>query len=125
MSNLNGVQAAAQAATAEAARTTRLKKAAQEFESQMMSELLKPMQNDPLFAENDEGASATIQGMATQALGQAMAAQGGIGIAAKVLHSIRGSENKIPAVAGSATVLGGYSRSGKPVTAHAQNSLND
>jgi len=86
------LQAAVQSTSGidEGARHARLKKAAGEFEAQMMGELLKPMQNDPLFADNEEssGAAATIQGMATQALGQAMAAHGGIGIAAKVLRSV-------------------------------------
>jgi Rod binding domain-containing protein len=99
-------------------RRARLKKAAGEFEAQMMSELLKPMQNDPLFADGEDlgGSSATIQGMASQALGQAMAAHGGIGIAAKVMHSVSTRSEKIPAVAASGFTSGGYSRTGKQVT---------
>jgi Rod binding domain-containing protein len=116
MSRIQTIESAS--TSVETERKSRLKKAAGEFEAQMMSELLKPMQSDPLFAESEDanGSSATIQGMATQALGQAMAAQGGIGIAAKVMHSVSTQPKKIPAIVASVSISGCYSRSGKQVT---------
>ncbi len=72
----------------------RLVRAAQEFEAQMMKELLKPMTGqDPLTGEasGDEGyagSAGALGEFASEALGQAISRHGGFGIAARIVHEL-------------------------------------
>ena len=84
-------------ASAAAQASPRLRKAAQEFEANFLQELLKPLKEDPLFAGSDglggsDGADGTMSGslgtvdsLGTEALADALAAAGGLGIAQHVL----------------------------------------
>jgi flagellar protein FlgJ len=83
--------------SAAAAASPRLRKAAQEFEANFLQELLKPLKEDPLFAGSDglggsdgadgmmSGSLGTVDSLGTQALADALAAAGGLGIAQHVL----------------------------------------
>jgi Rod binding domain-containing protein len=71
-----------------------LRQAAVEFEANFLQELLKPMKEDPLFAGKDGsggddgeigGSLGTIDSMGTQAMAEALANAGGLGIARQVL----------------------------------------
>jgi Rod binding domain-containing protein len=68
-----------------------LRRAAEEFEADFLQELLKPMKQDPLFTGdgNGDGEAAgslgTIDGIGSQALAEALAKAGGLGIARQVL----------------------------------------
>lgn len=85
---------------AHAAASPQLVKAANEFEANFLGELLKPMREDPLFGEgsglggdslgNDGpgGAMGTIGNLASEAFAQALAKQGGLGIAKQVLAEL-------------------------------------
>lgn len=69
----------------------RLVRAAQEFEGQMMKELLKPLnQGDALTggAEDGDGSSGALGDFANEALGQALSRQGGFGIANSIVHQL-------------------------------------
>lgn len=72
----------------------RLVRAAQEFEAQMMKELLKPMTGqDALTGEETEaggnaGAGGALGEFASEALGQAISRRGGFGIANRILHDL-------------------------------------
>lgn len=127
MSSIHSIHPATAQTAADALRRERLKKSAGEFEAQMLSELLKPMQSDPLFSdpEQDSGASATIQGMATQALAQGMAAAGGVGIASRVFNSISSGTVQIAPSVSQVSNSGSYSHSGNVVTTSPQKPLND
>lgn len=78
----------------------KLKTAAHEFEASLMQELLKPLQQDPLFAPNsssgagddggdDQGSSGALMSFGTEALAQAISEHGGFGIATKILDHFR------------------------------------
>jgi Rod binding domain-containing protein len=65
----------------------RLARAAEQFEAQMMKELLKPMANGSSLTseQNDDADSGGALGeFACEALGQALSAQGGLGIAHRI-----------------------------------------
>lgn len=71
----------------------RLVRAAQEFEAQMMKELLKPMTGqDALTGESvtggDAGAGGALGEFSSEALGQAISRYGGFGIADRILHDL-------------------------------------
>jgi Rod binding domain-containing protein len=70
----------------------RLARAAQEFEGQMMKELLKPMTSgDPLTGdENDSGSGSNgaLSEFAAEALGQALSRSGGFGIANRIVNEL-------------------------------------
>jgi len=72
----------------------RLVNAAQEFEAQMMKELLKPMTGqDALTGEEtdagaDAGASGALGEFASEALGQAISRRGGFGIADHIVKEL-------------------------------------
>ena len=72
----------------------RLVRAAQEFEAQMMKELLKPMTGqDALTGEEsvtggDAGAGGALGEFASEALGQAISRHGGFGIADRIVHDL-------------------------------------
>jgi peptidoglycan hydrolase FlgJ len=71
-----------------------LVRAAQEFEAQMMKELLKPMTGqDALTGEQtetggDSGAGGALGEFASEALGQAISRNGGFGIADRIVHEL-------------------------------------
>ncbi|HUN82949.1 MAG TPA: hypothetical protein VMU48_01150 [Terracidiphilus sp.] len=73
----------------------RLAKAAHEFEAQMMKELLRPMAgSDPLTGEDEQsGSGGALQEFASEAFGQALSEQGGLGIASSVLRDLSQSGN--------------------------------
>jgi Rod binding domain-containing protein len=81
----------------DAAREAKLSKAAEEFESMMLNELLKPLHFgagvDEGQEESADGAADTMRGLGTDALGKALAAQGGFGIARKVVKEVTGAAN--------------------------------
>lgn len=70
----------------------RLTKAAHEFEASLMQELLKPLQEDPLFAKDDssaDGSGNALSSFGTEALAEAISSRGGFGIADKILAQFR------------------------------------
>lgn len=80
-------------ATGTAVKNPKLEQAAHDFESMMMSELLKPLQHDSLFSENGDDDSASGSGnalsqFASESLGRALSAHGGLGIGKKVLDQL-------------------------------------
>lgn len=84
----------------------RLIRAANEFESQMMQELLKPlaagMTSD---AEDNDGAMDgsmdSLAGFGAESLGSALAHSGGFGIASGIIREL--SHNQTPAASGGVT----------------------
>jgi Rod binding domain-containing protein len=72
----------------------RLVQAAHEFEAPLMKELLKPMTAGATVegGESDAGSGGVLADFATEALGQALSRQGGLGIATNILHSLSRSE---------------------------------
>ncbi len=69
----------------------KLVRAAHEFEGQMMQQLLKPMMSssDPLTGDEEEsGSGGTLGEFATEALGQALSQQGGLGIANEIIKEL-------------------------------------
>lgn len=84
----------------------RLVRAAHEFEGQMMKELLKPLtdENSPTGAEDDSGfgADGALGQFASEALGQALSAHGGLGIGDRIVKTLCGTSNRN----GSSTVTG-------------------
>jgi Rod binding domain-containing protein len=75
-------------AAADNANSAKVADAAQQFEAMMLNELLKPLQFGASVDEGGEegsgGAAGTIRGLATDALGKALAEHGGVGVARKV-----------------------------------------
>jgi peptidoglycan hydrolase FlgJ len=73
----------------------RLVKAAHEFEAMMMQELLKPMTGqDTASGDEDSGAAGALRAFASEALGQALSAGGGFGIAREIIQSLSHSGNQ-------------------------------
>ena len=72
----------------------RLVQAAHEFEAQLMKELLKPMTAGACMNgdESDDGSGGVMADFATEALGQSLSRQGGLGIATSILHSLSQNE---------------------------------
>ena len=68
----------------------RLVRAAHEFEAQMMKELMKPMTaGDALLGEDEDSGSAGALGQfASEALGRALSAAGGFGIASRIVADL-------------------------------------
>jgi len=68
----------------------KLQKAAREFEAQLLAELLRHMQFNAgvLPGSDGSGANEQYQNMATQAVAEAMAAGGGIGIAKSIITQL-------------------------------------
>lgn len=68
----------------------RLVQAAHEFEAQLMKELLKPMAAGATMDgdESDAGSGGVMADFATEALGQSLSRQGGLGIATNILHAL-------------------------------------
>jgi Rod binding domain-containing protein len=83
------------------AASPQLLKAANSFEANFLGELLKPMREDPLFGNGSglggdslgsdgpgSGSMGTVGSLASEALAQAIAEQGGLGIAKMVLSQL-------------------------------------
>ena len=68
----------------------RLARAAQEFEGQMMKELLKPMTAAGLLTGEDSeaGSGSALGEFASEALGRALSEQGGFGIAHRIVQNL-------------------------------------
>lgn len=70
----------------------RVSQAAEEFEAQMMKELLKPMTCDSLSGggdgEDGAGSAGALGEFACEALGKALSAQGGFGIARQIAAAL-------------------------------------
>ena len=76
----------------------RLVRAAHEFEAQMMKELLRPMTHPGAMEEDaDESSSGPMADFASEALGQALSARGGLGIATSIIHSLSRNETGLVA----------------------------
>jgi Rod binding domain-containing protein len=88
-------------ATAHGTAGPQLVKAANAFEANFLGELLKPMREDPLFGNGSglggdslgsdgpsSGSMGTIGSLASEALAQAIARQGGLGVAKMVLAQL-------------------------------------
>lgn len=80
----------------------KLKSAAHEFEASLLQELLKPLQEDPLFAPDkdagaggstdaadDQGSDGSLMSFGSEALAKAISERGGFGIATKILNHFR------------------------------------
>jgi Rod binding domain-containing protein len=96
---LNGVNTAAKTGEGEA--PPRLVRAAHEFEGMMMKELLAPMtKGDALTGDDgdggdlDSGSAGTLGQFASEALGQALSARGGLGIANLIIRQLSHSGNQ-------------------------------
>lgn len=83
----------------------KLKSAAHEFEASLLQELLKPLQEDPLFApggdsglgdsadaSDDAGYAGSLMSFGSEALAKAISERGGFGIATKILDHFRAVE---------------------------------
>lgn len=74
----------------------RLVRATHDFEASMMSELMKPLQNDPLFSEDDSDSSSgsgnALSGFSAESLGRALSEHGGFGIAKRILDHFESKE---------------------------------
>ncbi|MGH9617722.1 MAG: hypothetical protein ACRD28_13360 [Acidobacteriaceae bacterium] len=100
-----------------ASASPQLVKAANAFEADFLKELLKPMREDPLFGNgsglggdglgsdgSDGGSMGTVASLASDALAQAIAKEGGLGIAKMVLAQlapVEQAESQAAALAGS------------------------
>ncbi len=97
-----GASGAAGAASSTATPQPRLVKAAQEFEAQMMQELLKPMTagSDLDGEENDSasGSGGALGAFASEALGRGLSEHGGFGIATSIVRQLTPKGNtQVPA----------------------------
>jgi peptidoglycan hydrolase FlgJ len=91
--NTSAITGAAAAAAGETP-DPRLKPAAHEFEACLMKEFLEPLQKDPLFSEEGEGASGegssnALMSFGSEALAKAISERGGFGIATKILEHFK------------------------------------
>ncbi len=88
--------AAGSGSTSPDAKLAKLTGAAQSFEAMMLNEMLKPLHFgagvEDAAEEDAGGASDTIKGIATDALGKALAAAGGVGIARKIVKQVTAEE---------------------------------
>lgn len=73
----------------------RLKPAAHEFEASLMQELLKPMEKDSLFSQDNgdgmvmgDAGMDTWSSLGTQSLAKALSDAGGLGIATKMIAEV-------------------------------------
>jgi Rod binding domain-containing protein len=67
----------------------RLVKAAHEFEAQLMKELLSPMTHAASMEDDsDSGCAGAMADFASEALGQALSARGGLGIATSIIRKL-------------------------------------
>ncbi|HEV2215254.1 MAG TPA: hypothetical protein VGR64_08200 [Terracidiphilus sp.] len=67
----------------------RLVKAAHEFEGQLMEQLLKPMtDSDGLTGDSVSGSAGALGSFAAAALGRALSAEGGLGLANQIIREL-------------------------------------
>ena len=82
------------------AQHSRLASAAHQFEASMLSELMKPLQEDSLFADKAESATAesgnALTGFASEALGRSLSEHGGLGIARQIIARLEAKSVKHP-----------------------------
>ena len=72
----------------------RLVKAAHQFESMMLKELLAPMaRSTSLMPDGDSGEGGVLGEFASESLANGLSAGGGLGIAERVIHSLSDSCN--------------------------------
>lgn len=91
MHGVNGVSASGIAAQGV---SPRLISAAHEFEAQMMKELLGPLAADGREEDGaDSGSTGALGEFASEALGRAVSACGGLGIARQIIHSLSHERN--------------------------------
>ena len=87
------------------ARNDRLMRAAQEFEAQMMKELLRPLTAEGLSRDDADTASGgALADFAADALGRSISARGGLGIATSIVRSLSQSETAPESVTNSGTL---------------------
>jgi peptidoglycan hydrolase FlgJ len=95
---IESMDASVKAGQSTATAQPRLVRAAQEFEGQMLKELLKPMtESDGLTGSEADGSMASggvLGEFAAEALGQAISRQGGFGIADRIVGQL--SHSRIP-----------------------------
>ena len=90
---ISTIEVGSTGATPAVAPQPRLVRAAHEFEAQMMKELLRPMTHTGTMEEDgDESSPGPMADFASEALGQAFSARGGLGIATSILHSLSRNE---------------------------------
>lgn len=74
----------------------RLVNASHDFEASMLTELLKPLQHDPLFSEDDSDSSSgsgnALSDFSSESLGKALSEHGGFGIAKRILDHFANQE---------------------------------
>jgi Rod binding domain-containing protein len=97
---LRSVTTAQAAATGKAQPSEKLRKAAGDFETLLLSSLLEPLASGwseaPGEAEEKEG--NTYGYLASQAIGQALSAHGGLGIARMLLQKMSLNEGHLPSM---------------------------
>jgi Rod binding domain-containing protein len=97
---MNGIAATGASATAtnQALANPRLVRAAHEFEAQMMKELLTPMTRGNVLTgeenDSDAGSGGALGEFGTESLAGALSAQGGFGVANRILHDLSHSGNQ-------------------------------
>lgn len=109
--NIQATHSALRGVQSMSADDPKLTSAAHEFEASLMQEILKPLQDDPLFAadKNDglsgagdesdgQGSSGALMSFGSEALAKAISERGGFGIATKILNHFRTVE-KMPSAA--------------------------
>jgi Rod binding domain-containing protein len=97
ISHITSVTGSAGASSTASTPSPRLVNAAHEFEAQLMSELLKPMNKalsaNPDDDDSDSGSTNAMGAYATEALARAISNQGGLGIADHIVHSLSSTGN--------------------------------
>jgi Rod binding domain-containing protein len=88
-------------AAAEAGPSPKLVQAAREFEAQLMKELLRPMtasgnSEDEVGDDTDAGSNGALGEFAAEAMGKALSAEGGFGIANQIVRELSGHGNHGP-----------------------------
>jgi len=91
--------ATADASGASAGPQPRLVRAAHEFEAQMMKELMKPLHGGSGLTgtddtDEDSGAGGALGEFASEALGKALSAGGGFGIAHQIIKALSHTGNQ-------------------------------
>jgi flagellar protein FlgJ len=107
--NSLGSPAALAPDSASAIQHGKLVEASQSFEAMMLTEMLKPLHFGAGVDEGGEesagGAADTIRGMGTDALGKALAAHGGLGIARKIVKEVTSEHDAADAKRGGTKVV--------------------
>ncbi|HME58214.1 MAG TPA: hypothetical protein VKF63_07745 [Terracidiphilus sp.] len=93
-----GATGAMGTASSSATPQPRLVKAAQEFEAQMMQELLKPMTSgnglDGEDGDTASGSGGALGAFASEALGRGLSEHGGFGIATSIVRQLSSAGNQ-------------------------------